>query len=879
MKTGLFSVMLAALLGLASATWAADSAPFDLKGPELVVRVTRGARTLPVAQVPNLAVGDKLAIKADLPTSQAAHYLMVVAFLRGSTNPPPQDWFFRCDTWTRKCASGLTVTVPQGARQVLVFLAPSTGGDFSTLRDTVRGRPGSFVRASQDLNQASLDRSRLTSYLLAVRALNEADPSKLRAAAPLLARSLAIKVNDKCLQRIPELQAPCLMENQDSLVLNDGHSTSIVEALTNGAASDLAMEASYTPQLRYGYYSPYIASIMDIGRILGSLHTAQFQYLPALPSAHADHLALTLNAPPSFYDPKSVLVTALPAIEEAQLPPLHAVDPQEIFCARKSSLVLPVEGAPLVFSTHYVHDVTLALTGTDGQTVELPAAADARQGGFVVDTSALGKANLGEAIVGTLHGFWGFDTYQAPTFHLVNSRRQPWALPAGDQAALVTGRAGTVHLTADSVGCVDRIMLRDSAGKELKVDWKPVKPDAVEVNLPLEDAAPGPVTLVVSQYGATDTQQVALNTFTEAAHLTGFDIHSGDAVGTLKGTRLDEVASLTLNGIAFSPGSLTGPATAEELPMMARDVQAAAALKAGDAGAVKVLLKDGRHFTLNGRIAEPRPSATLIAKSIQISKSGLASHIALSDSDQLPQDSLLIFSVRTVTPEVFARTEQIEVATVDGSFSTTLSIAAGTLTLADARVAVARLDPAKAFGPSAFGPLRFRVVDDAVPGSWVPLTTLVRLPRLAGLECPGTAEVACRLSGTNLFLIDAVAADPQFHTAVQVPDGFPGTALPVPHPVGGELYVRLRDDPAIVNAATLGMQVVAVPPAVPPASSPAASTSPSSPPGAPAAALPASSAAPAPAHAAPPAAPPLAAPPAAPQAAPQAVPQADPPPG
>ena len=33
----------------------------------------------------------------------------------------------------------------------------------------------------------------------------------------------------------------------DALILNDGHSTSIVEALTSGPGSDLAMEASYTP--------------------------------------------------------------------------------------------------------------------------------------------------------------------------------------------------------------------------------------------------------------------------------------------------------------------------------------------------------------------------------------------------------------------------------------------------------------------------------------------------------------------------------------------------------------------------------------------------------------------------------------------------------
>jgi hypothetical protein len=812
MKRGLLLCLpVALLLGLSAAVQAADAAPFDLLGPQLRATVSRGTHSLPIAEVPNLNVGDRIAIRADWPASQAARYVLIVAFLRGATNPPPAEWFYRCETWTRKCADGLSVTVPAGAQQVLVFLAPSTSGDFSTLRDAVRGRPGAFVRASQDLNQASLDRSRLESYVLAIRALNEADPAKLREAAPLLARSLAIKVDDKCLQRIPELQAPCLMADQDSLVLNDGHSTSIVEALTSGPASDLAMQASYTPQLRYGYYSPYIGSLLDIGRILGSFLTAQFQYLPALPSAHGDQLALTLDAPPSFHDPKSVLVTALPAIEEAQLPPLHAVDPQAIFCARRNGLVLPVEGAPLVFSTHYVHDVSLSLTGSDGRAIELPAAADAQQGGFVVDTAALGKLSLGDAVVGTLHGSWGFDAYQAPTFHLVNTRRQPWTLPLSDQGALVVGREGTVHLTADSVGCVDRIMLKDSAGKELKVDWKAVKADAVEVKLPLADAAPGPLTLEVSQFGATAAQQVVLNTFTEAAHLSGFVMHSGDAVGTLTGTRLDEVSGLTVNGIAFSPGTYTGPATAEELPMLARDVQAAAALKIGEPMAVRVTLKDGRTLSVSGEIREPRPTVTLIAKSIQASQAGAASHIALSNSDQLPQDSLLMFSVRTLLPEVFAHSEQIEVATVDDAFSTLLSISSGTLTLVDSRVAVARLDPARAFGPSAFGPLRFRVVADGVAGSWLPLATLVRLPRLVSLECPGSSDLACRLSGSDLFPIDSVSADPQFHNPVQVPDGFPGTTLPVPHPVAGELFVRLRDDPAVVNAATLGAEVLTVP--------------------------------------------------------------------
>ncbi|MBV8405414.1 MAG: hypothetical protein JO203_14590, partial [Gammaproteobacteria bacterium] len=126
------------------------AAPFDLAGPTLEIEVSRGARTLPIAQVPHLAAGDRISLKADLPPNESAHWLMVAAFLRGATNPPPEDWFYPCETWTPRCArEGLTLTVPQQAQQLLVFLAPQTGGAYRTLVDAVRGRPGVFVRTSQ----------------------------------------------------------------------------------------------------------------------------------------------------------------------------------------------------------------------------------------------------------------------------------------------------------------------------------------------------------------------------------------------------------------------------------------------------------------------------------------------------------------------------------------------------------------------------------------------------------------------------------------------------------------------------------------------------------------------------------------------------------
>ncbi len=128
-------------------------------------------------------------------------------------------------------------------------------------------------------------------------------------------------------------------------------------------------------------------------------------------------------------------------------------------------------------------------------------------------------------------------------------------------------------------------------------------------------------------------------------------------------------------------------------------------------------------------------------------------------------------------------------------------------------MAVAELDPGKAFGASAFGPLQFRVTTGGAAGDWQPLATLVRLPALRDLKCPADAGLDCKLSGADLFLVDSIADDAHFEHPVQVPDGFPGGALPVPRPSNGRLYLKLRDDPAVVNQVALAAQQLPPPPA------------------------------------------------------------------
>ena len=284
-------MVLAAGLAIVPATAvSADPAPFDLSGPTLRVTVTRDGQTLPIGAVPQLAAGDRLSIAARLPADDAARYLLVAAFLRDATNPPPEPWFQKTRTWQRTGRGGdpITVTVPPGARHLVLFLAPATGGDFVTLRAAVQARPGAFVRAAQDLEQASLDRSRYEAFLAAIRKAADT-PGELARVAPVAANALRIKINDDCLQRQPGMQAACLLDARQAVVLgNDSSGSSSLSA----AAADLAMTLSATPAGGLGYYSPYISAIREIVGIFSAMHTARYQYIPALGVANGDGLAL-----------------------------------------------------------------------------------------------------------------------------------------------------------------------------------------------------------------------------------------------------------------------------------------------------------------------------------------------------------------------------------------------------------------------------------------------------------------------------------------------------------------------------------------------------------------------------------------------------------
>jgi hypothetical protein len=740
---------------------AAADARFDLVGPKIDVRVTRTAsdgttQTLPIAAVPNLQPGDKLWIHPDLPPTQSVKYLLICVFLRGNTNPPPDNWFFRIETWDPKVRQeGTFVTVPAEAQQAVMFMAPETGGDFSTLRSAVRGRPGAFVRASQDLIEAGFEQARIEKYLASIRRVPPSDPEALQKHSDLLARTLALKPNTDCFKRPVDTQFTCLTQTGTQVVLDDGHGQTVVNALSNGPGSDLIQQASYTQAFGAGTYSAYVGAIVDLVRIMGNLHTAQYQYIPAISFPQAESMNLRLNTPPSFHNPKSVLVIALPAVQAAVPPPLRPAAANEVACLIKPSVVLPIEGAPLVFSTDFAHDLVLHLNTPPGAPAEpdIPILPDAYSGGLRLQKDQEQRSLLRDPeplkaavapnpfahpdktpapaappvkpqpepvlLTGTIQGRWGFDAYTGPTVQLQQLPGSNWTIlpdPSADQTTgmnLIAGHTAHLILTSTGSACVHTIEAHPETDKgadltiPFKLDPKPDQPNRIELTLPLEhELTPGDLHLAIQQYDQPKADEVSARTFSEPAHVTNIELHAGDKTLLLNGTYLSEIEKLTLGDLVFTPtpNSPDEPPTTLHFSLPANAPNPPTHID--EHLTAKLILRDGRALSVPVTISSARPVITLLRKT---AAAPAGSTITLSNPDDLALTSLLTFTLKT--PTNFPRNGQLEIETLDGTLRTVLTLApSGGLLLQDPHTIVATLDPLRSFGPSAFGALHMRAV-------------------------------------------------------------------------------------------------------------------------------------------------------------------------
>ena len=748
--------LLLALLILCCCSPSHADSRFDLIGPRIDVRVTRAGQTLPVADVPNLQPGDKLWIHPDLPTTQSVHYLLICVFLRGNTNPPPDDWFFRIETWEPKVREeGAFITVPADAQQAVMFLAPETGGDFKTLKSAVRGRPGAFVRASQDLIIAGFEEARIEKYIASIRRVPPADSALLIKHSDLLARTLNLKPNEDCFKQPVDTQFTCLTQSGTQIVLDDGSAQTIANVL-NGPTSDLISQASSTQAAGGGLYSAYIGAIVDVVRIMSNLHSAQFQYIPAISFPQDDAMNLRLNTPPSFHNPKSVLVIALPSVQAAITPPLRPADPNEVTCLIKPSVVLPIDGAPLVFSTDFAQNLVLHLDTPPGAPAEpdIPLIPDAYYGGLVLQknqphhvplhdakplvpnppTSATAQAPpappakpqpMPVMLTGVIKGRWGFDEYTGPTVKLQQLPGSDWTIVAPSSTGkestydLIAGHTATLLLNSTGSACVHTITAHPSTQTEFPVPFKPApksdQPNVLALTLPLEhDLTPGDLHLAIQQYEQPTADELSTRTFSEPSRVTAVEIHAGDRALVVTGTRLGEIEKVTLGDLTFSPAPDasydTQPADSDLPGTLHFALPAnvpAPATHASQSLTASIHLRDGRTLTQPLTVAASRPVISLLRKSTM--PDSKITNIYLSNADDLPLTSLLAFTLKS--PDRFPRNGQIEIETLDGTLRTVLTLApSGGLLLQDPHTIVATLDPLRSFGPSAFGALHMRAI-------------------------------------------------------------------------------------------------------------------------------------------------------------------------
>src|ERR1700761_2999088 len=437
---------IALLLGILAIAVAmrADDSRFDLPGPKIDVYVTRGGVTLPISQVPSLLPRDTLRVKADLPATQSNHLLLIVAFLRSTTNEPPDNWFTKVETW-RQPIEGTTVAVPDGAQKAIMFVAPETGGDFDTLRSAVKKNPGLFTRATVSLRKASLKEQRIQRYLAGMRAVSSDNGKMIESRSAKLAATLALAPNADCFKKPVDDQVDCLTQTSDDLLLDDSHGQTMANAISTGASSDLANEAA---QADGALYSTYVGTLVDLVHLAGLLHTAQYRYIPAISFPNGATMNLKLNSPPSFYNPKSVIVMAL-----------------------------PFRGTPSLFSTGFPHDLAIVF-GSGDSAVRIALTPDAYDGGLIPSSpiseglldrfEAIGPDN-GMTLQGKLEGYWGFETLDGPTLTFQYSPDDGLRLLTS--TALFAGQDNQATLRGRGTACVSRIKMSSPEGESSAVTF------------------------------------------------------------------------------------------------------------------------------------------------------------------------------------------------------------------------------------------------------------------------------------------------------------------------------------------------------------------------------------------------------------------------
>jgi hypothetical protein len=210
-------------------------------------------------------------------------------------------------------------------------------------------------------------------------------------------------------------------------------------------------------------------------------------------------LALALNTPPSFANPKSVLMAALPAVKPAHLPMLQLATGSVSPCLGAKAALLTIPGAPLLYSTAYAHDMVLRVHLPKGQDIDLPLTPDATRGGLVIGDPATMPKGLSGPLQARVHGLWGFDAFSGPEVTMQTAGDWHWQQkgpPKGDGELVLTGAPSS---------CVAAV----TATPALGLTWKSSGPQDISLTLIPSEGKPEAATILVQGPEGTAPASIA----------------------------------------------------------------------------------------------------------------------------------------------------------------------------------------------------------------------------------------------------------------------------------------------------------------------------------------------------------------------------------
>jgi hypothetical protein len=746
-------------------------------GSQVIATVTRRVGhanvTLPAALVPALVPGD--IVDADFPDYRPprtnVHYHDNVAFI---TETAPQHWLFErsgpADHLFSFTTGGKHGRMFDGGKLHFVYgLGPHRGipifflipEDAKTrgvdgVRDYVDAHPTDFIDMSQSTNDA-VDRYSFLEDFLTSLGSGALDPTSSRVRIESFAQSIGVS---------PSSIDACYAAGGSSGDINNciQQAVNVVVYQTNFAAPTQAQFlGGIASAANPATYAPYIASLLTVWRLFAHTSHSEYEYLPtslslADPSGvRHDELLLgpkvpTIRPPAAASD---VLFFTIGNSQAAETPPVIVDDaPAGGVCARTTRFT-----APLHFdrSSRYVHDANLLVTPGGGAPYRIPIDVRTVVAPLVRRSQLTGSSDGAYDL--TLRAGYGFDTVAEPDnsdIHVAFPSDAPWSLAPAPHQQPVSGASLDMIATSASAPCLSHAHLQIGSAPPIALTATPLDARHVELQASLAAVPAGTARILFDENdplaNRVHERAVAVTIEPPPANVDLKDAVAslGDDFIALVGSGFERVQGVSLNGTTYeklptstaTEACFTGPSHIGS-PFISGQRVTAQLIGEHDTG--------GQVFPLT--IHPARPMLAPIT--------GTPSRVDLANVPLI----IMLHSLSSALPAQFSvrarRAEMVIPQACDAATSdpTAITLPENAVQLRDAQTVAVDFHP-DALKDRAFGSLQLRIVDTAtgLGSNWVTVPGIfARAPSVSQIACPRDPAAPCRLYGTSLTTIAAIA--------------------------------------------------------------------------------------------------------------------------